>query len=313
MKLRNLFAALAMLLLLTGCVARENGRAIMATPTPGGTIMFRVGDTVVTVEEFQQRMAQDIGDAIQGLLAQGQTPDQIIQLADQQDVRRSIFDSMLQEEILVQQARREGVGIDPAQVDQIADLQESQIDLLKDEAGAFGRALDQRLSSIREQLVLQMVVQHTTADMFRARHIFVADEATADALLAELAEGRSFAALAEQYSLDPESKDMGGDLGWRALGDLGPEFDQFAFTAPLREPVKLPTQGGWHVVELLDRQEDRPFGSLEALQRSQNGQAFYQASFLPWYEQLRAELLVSGDLQIAPGFDPNSVPLPFLQ
>ncbi|NJL31753.1 MAG: hypothetical protein HC898_09040 [Phycisphaerales bacterium] len=43
---------------------------------------------------------------------------------------------------------------------------------------------------------------------------------TALAILEQLTAGADFAQLALQYSLDPSTREAGGDLGWVALGDL---------------------------------------------------------------------------------------------
>jgi peptidyl-prolyl cis-trans isomerase C len=280
-------------------------------------VVAQVGANEITVQDFEQKLERDIGPAIQGLLAQGQPPEQIAELASQQNVRQVIFDEMIQEALLVQQARREGVGIDAREVDQSVDPLQSQISWLEPEAAVEGdnpfiQVFNQRISNARQQLVFQMIARHTRADMLNTRHILVPDEATADEVLAQLEAGADFAALAEQYSTDPASLEIGGELGWTARGDLVPEFEQAAFNAELNTPIKVQSQFGWHVIEVLDREPNRPFGSIEALQRSQNGQLYFEESFLPWYEQLRADAEASGDLQISPGFDPTAVPLPFL-
>jgi peptidyl-prolyl cis-trans isomerase C len=309
-----MMSALLLLLLLTTCAGTANvpqTQADSASP-----VVARVGANEITVRDFVQKMERDIGPAIQGLLAQGQSPEQIAELAGQQNVRQVIFDEMIQEALLVQQARREGVGIDARAVDQSVDLQQSQISWIEPAAvegdNPFMQIFDQRISSARQQLVFQMIARHTRADMVNVRHILVADEATADEVLAQLDAGTGFAGLAEQYSTDPGSLEIGGELGWTARGDFVPEFEEAAFSAELNTPIKVQSQFGWHVLEVLDREENRAFGSIEALQRSQNGQLYFESSFLPWYEQLRVDAEASGDLEISPGFDPAAVPLPFL-
>ncbi len=306
---------LALLLFLSACASTAN--VPQTQDTGDSPVVARVGASEITLQHFEQRLERDIGQAIQGLLAQGQTPEQITELAGQQNVRQTVFDEMIQEVLLVRQARREGVGIDAREVDQSVDPQQAQISWLDPQAPAEGddpfmQIFDQRIGNARQQLVFQMIARHTRADMVNTRHILVADEATADEVLTQLEDGASFAALAEQYSTDPASLEVGGELGWTARGDFVPEFEEAAFNAELNTPIKVQSQFGWHVLEVLDREENRSFGSIEALQRSQNAQFYFESSFLPWYEQLRADAEASGDLEISSGFDPASVPLPFL-
>jgi len=91
------------------------------------------------------------------------------------------------------------------------------------------------------------------ADQAHGAHILVKDEALAKKLLAELKAGGDFAALAAKNSLDPGSKDKGGDLGTQPKGSFVPEFDAALFAAKPGEvvgPVK--TQFGFHLIKLVE-------------------------------------------------------------
>src|SRR5262249_19871792 len=61
-------------------------------------------------------------------------------------------------------------------------------------------------------------------------------------------------ALARQYSQDPTTNLLGGDLGYFVKGQMIPEIDQVAFSLPkgsLSQPLN--TQFGWHLVRVEDR------------------------------------------------------------
>ncbi len=68
-----------------------------------------------------------------------------------------------------------------------------------------------------------------------ARHILVADEATAKKIIAELKKGGDFAALSKQYSKDPGAAQQGGDLGFFKTTDMVPEFADAAFALKDKE------------------------------------------------------------------------------
>jgi peptidyl-prolyl cis-trans isomerase C len=89
----------------------------------------------------------------------------------------------------------------------------------------------------------------------RARHILVASEKEAKAVIDKLAKGEKFEALAKQFSLDG-SKDYGGDLGYFSSPEMVPAFSKAAFElkkGEVSKPVK--TDFGWHIIKLEDRKQ----------------------------------------------------------
>lgn len=92
-----------------------------------------------------------------------------------------------------------------------------------------------------------------------ARHILVATEDEAKAVIEALDKGGDFAALAKEKSSD-SNKDEGGDLGFFARGRMVPEFEEAAFAlAPgsyTKTPVK--TQFGYHVIKIDEKRDVAP-------------------------------------------------------
>jgi parvulin-like peptidyl-prolyl isomerase len=119
------------------------------------------------------------------------------------------------------------------------------------------RLYRQRVSDIITVDVLQQQEQ------VWARHILVADEATALSIRDQLLGGADFAALASQSSLDTGSKDKGGDLGWFGKGKMVTEFETAAFSlqvGAISMPVK--STNGWHIIQVLGH-EIRPLTDTE--------------------------------------------------
>jgi peptidyl-prolyl cis-trans isomerase C len=86
---------------------------------------------------------------------------------------------------------------------------------------------------------------------FNASHILVATLEEAETLLAQLADGGNFAALARELSLDPGSGAEGGVLGWFGRGRMVAPFEEAVLTldeGALSDPVE--TQFGWHIIRL---------------------------------------------------------------
>jgi peptidyl-prolyl cis-trans isomerase C len=104
--------------------------------------------------------------------------------------------------------------------------------------------------------------QMSTDQEVRARHILVASEDEAKAVLADLKKGGDFAELAKQKSKDPGASE-GGDLGYFTKDQMVPEFADVAFkleTGQLSDPVK--TQFGWHVIKVEDKRH-RPIPEFD--------------------------------------------------
>ena len=92
-------------------------------------------------------------------------------------------------------------------------------------------------------------------EQVKAKHILVPDMKTAEKVEADLKAGKDFAAEAHQYSMDPGSKDKGGELGYFRRGQMVPAFDKAAFSLPVgqvSQPVKSPF--GYHIIVVEERQ-----------------------------------------------------------
>jgi parvulin-like peptidyl-prolyl isomerase len=95
-------------------------------------------------------------------------------------------------------------------------------------------------------------------------HILVATEAQAQQVIAQLAAGTDFGALASQVSTDVTSGRQGGDLACLDGQDIDPTFVAAANALPLggtSAPVQ--TQFGWHIIRVRDIHEAVPFDAIK--------------------------------------------------
>ncbi|HSE67459.1 MAG TPA: peptidylprolyl isomerase [Gemmatimonadales bacterium] len=75
--------------------------------------------------------------------------------------------------------------------------------------------------------------------------------AEADSIARELRHGADFATAAKRFSMDPASKEQGGDLNWFRRGTMVPEFEQVAFSQKpgvISDPVETPF--GFHIIQV---------------------------------------------------------------
>jgi peptidyl-prolyl cis-trans isomerase SurA len=75
--------------------------------------------------------------------------------------------------------------------------------------------------------------------------------AKAESLLVELKTGGDFEMLAKRESMDPGSRENGGDLGWNRRGRMVAEFDRWMFAlAPGQLSPVIETPFGYHIVRV---------------------------------------------------------------
>jgi peptidyl-prolyl cis-trans isomerase C len=95
---------------------------------------------------------------------------------------------------------------------------------------------------------------------YSARHILVKTESEAKDIIAQLGKGGDFAKIAKEKSLDPGSKEKGGDLGWFSPASMVKPFSDVAINLQKgsisTNPVQ--TQFGWHVIKLIDTRTAQP-------------------------------------------------------
>ena len=185
---------------------------------------------------------------------------------------RQILTQLVQQDLIEQYARDKKVDVSQAELDK----KETDIKA-KYPPGQFEQILKQQglteqdvQQILRQQIVLEKAVApniHVTdadvksyfqknhslfdkPEQVRARHILVADKATADTVLGKLKNGGSWDALAKQYSTDPSTKEKGGELGFFGKGQMVPQFQDAAFNAQIGQivgPVKSPF--GYHIIQ----------------------------------------------------------------
>lgn len=241
---------------------------LAATPTPtfSEPLAALVNGEPIFLDDYLIQVMQ----AEQALTSQGQNADtpegqQALALA-----RQRVLDAMIEQEIILQAAAREGVVVSDETVD--AAVTQSIADAGGQEAfQAWLQANSLTAQDYRESLHAQLVAQAmfqqitqdvpTSAEQVHARHIALPTEEEARQVLARLQNGEDFAALAREFSQDATTRDNGGDLGFFPRGLLlSPEIEEAAFSlAPQQISDVVRTQfGQYHIVQVLEREDNRP-------------------------------------------------------
>jgi peptidyl-prolyl cis-trans isomerase C len=167
-----------------------------------------------------------------------------------------LLERMIDAKLISAAGRGAGLQNDPEVKSRIANYEERVVQEVyltrKISAGATDAKLRERYDA--------WVKANPPKEEIRARHILVATEAEAIAIIAELAKGGDFRKLAGEKTIDPSGKTTGGDLGFFGKDEMVPEFSAVAFALKdgqvTDKPVK--TQFGWHVILVEERRTLAP-------------------------------------------------------
>lgn len=161
-----------------------------------------------------------------------------------------------------------------------------------------------RVNDYRERGQVMLEEYHARHIMVTTSEIVTAREAMDEISVLKdmLEDGADFAELAREHSDDPTTANLGGDMGWfppNAYGDrvyqtlLALEIGEFS------EPFQ--TQGGWHIMQLLDKREiDRTEEAIREEARQKIRQRKAEQEIEKTLRQLRDEAYVEVRL---PGAD----------
>ncbi|HJR63825.1 MAG TPA: peptidylprolyl isomerase [Gemmatimonadaceae bacterium] len=140
--------------------------------------------------------------------------------------------AQLQQE-LFQQLRRDG-KLPPVPVTD-ADVQR------------YFEANSERLPKLPATVTFRQIVIAPRADSASR----AAARAKAESLLVEIRRGGDFEQIAKRESMDPGTKDLGGDLGWNRRGRMVPEFERVMFSlSPGQVSPVFVTSFGYHILRV---------------------------------------------------------------
>ena len=270
--MRRLLPVLCLAVLAAGCSGLGVRNQDAATVNGVGIPTDRLSE--MTKAQLGQQQSQPT--------QQGQPQSQDIEGAT-----RQALEGLIQFQLVLDGAKKEGVAIQESDVD-------ARMEQLKQQVAAQGQNYEELLQSrqiseevLRTQQRVQLAVDlvavklvpyspdaqlRQTLDQRKddflevhVRHVLVKDKATADSVREELVSGGDWAAVAKERSIDTQSKDKAGDLGFNAKGATVKPFETAEFKlagqgdckgkssgsceSPISQPVK--TQFGYHVLQVV--------------------------------------------------------------
>jgi parvulin-like peptidyl-prolyl isomerase len=246
-----------------------------------GCSSFGVGiPTSRLTEMVQARLGQQ--QQQQQQQQQGQAQPQ-----DIEGLTRQALEGLIQFQLVLDGVREAGVQIDEGDVDARMNQLKSQVeaqgrkyeDVLREQNLTDAVVRDQqRVQLAVDLMAVKLVPYSPDAELRKAldkrkdeflelhvRHVLVKDKQTADKARKELVASGDWSGVAKQRSIDPQSKEKAGDLGFIAKGQTVKQFEtaelgladkgsckgktQGTCASPISQPVK--TQFGFHVLQVV--------------------------------------------------------------
>jgi foldase protein PrsA len=241
-----------------------------------------VNGTGISTDRLSEMTKAQLGQQQAQTQQSGQAQSQ-----DIEGVTRQALEGLIQFQLVLDGAKKSGITIQESDVD-------ARMEQFKQQVAAQGRDFKELLETnqITEDLVraqqrvqlavdlvavklvpykpdaeLRKLLQQKKDDFLEVhvRHVLVKDKATADKARQELVAGAGWVTVAKRRSIDTQSKEKGGDLGFNPKGSTVKPFEQAEFalaaqgdckgrtsgscSSPISQPVK--TQYGYHVLQVV--------------------------------------------------------------
>ncbi|HVW49313.1 MAG TPA: peptidylprolyl isomerase [Trinickia sp.] len=175
---------------------------------------------------------------------------------DTPQLHQAVRDELVNREILMQEAVREGI---PTRADvkaQVAVAQQTVVlRAMIEDYVTKNKPSDAEVKARYDELIKQ-----AGGNEYHLHHILVDNEQQAKDLIAKIKGGAKFEDLAKQFSKDPGSGKNGGDLDWANPKTYVPEFAAAAEKLKKGQMTDTPvhTQFGWHIIRVDDIRAVKP-------------------------------------------------------
>ena len=169
--------------------------------------------------------------------------------ADTPELKNAVREELIRRELLIQEAKKAGVDKKPEVAAQAeAARQAFFVRAYIQEFVQKNPISDDQLKADYEKIKIQL-----GSTEYKARHILVKGEDDAKAIIDNLKKGAKFEELAKQ-SIDPGSKDNGGDLGWSSPSNFVKPFSDALTSLSKGKFTETPVKSefGYHVIKLED-------------------------------------------------------------
>lgn len=223
--MKKLIIYLFLALLVVSCAKKDDGK-VLAT----------IDDQKITLDEFNKEL-----DKI---------PMNMKMLVASESGKKNYLDRLVVKKLLLREVSKEKIENDKEFQERFNDIKEQLLieALLKKKITAQTQMSEDDLKKYYEEHKEDFKKDRE----LNTRHILLKTEEEAKQVQAKLQKGEDFTELAKKYSIDPNVRQTGGEIGFQPKGSLIPEFENAAHKLTKVGQVSgiVKTQFGYHIIRL---------------------------------------------------------------
>ncbi|AJE04743.1 peptidylprolyl isomerase [Geobacter pickeringii] len=220
---------------LAGCKGKtEGGAPAGESAKKEGAVIAEVNGETITSSDFKHELDN--------------LPPYLKPMADTPEGKKELLDTMVVRELILQQARKDGLDKSPEVAAKLEELKKRIIveGFLKKKVEEQAKVSDEEMKKFYDE----NKDKFKTGDQVKASHILMKSEKEAQDVSKELKAGGNFEELAKKHSIDSAAA-KGGDLGWFSKGSMVPEFEKVVFGLKEGETSGIvKTKFGFHIIKL---------------------------------------------------------------
>ncbi len=223
--MKKTLICLIALLFLFSCAKKDDSKVLVS-----------IDNDTITLEEFNKEL-----DKI---------PMNMKMLVATQSGKKTYLDRLIMKKLILREAVKDKIENEKDFQNRLADIKEQLLieSLLKKKIAADSQLTENDLKKYYD----------TNKEKFKkekeinTRHILLKTDEEAKQIMDKLQKGEDFVELSKRYSIDPNAKASGGEIGFHRKGTLLPEYEAAAFkltkVGQMAGPVK--SQFGYHIIRL---------------------------------------------------------------
>ncbi len=223
--MKKILICLIAFLFVFSCAKKDNGKALVS-----------IDNDTITLEEFNKEL-----DKI---------PMNMKMLVATQSGKKTYLDRLIMKKLLLREAAKSKIESEAEFQNRLADIKEQLLieSLLKKRIAADSQLTDDDMKKYYDANKEKFKKEKE----INTRHILLKTEEEAKQIMEKLQKGEDFIELSKKYSIDPNAKASGGEIGFHPKGTLLPEYEATAFKltkiGQVAGPVK--SQFGYHIIRL---------------------------------------------------------------
>jgi peptidyl-prolyl cis-trans isomerase C len=223
--MKKFIICLFLALLVVSCAKKEDGKALAT-----------IDGEKITLQEFNKEL-----DKI---------PMNMKMLVASESGKKNYLDRLIVKKLLLREASKAKIESEKEFQERVNDIKEQLIieTLLKKKITADTQMSEDDLKKYYEEHKEEFKKDRE----INTRHILLKTEEEAKQVQAKLQKGEDFTELAKRYSIDPNVRQSGGEIGFQPKGSLIPEYESAAFKLTKVGQVTgiVKTQFGYHIIRL---------------------------------------------------------------